>query len=161
MLNILGSVKRPFLSSLFSWKQALIMEVWSWALLLLLLSLFKVGWSTDQMSTSRWPTKKKTLLNDSKIKEKKNRKIAKIKPVQLDGHHDWLDFDTPGSLSNCTCSCIKTFNDSFRSRDIKAQSIKVAIQLHLFPWSPRYEKLVYTRDARRRTFQNRRDLVTF
>ena len=24
------------------------------------------------------------------------------------------------------------------SRDIKVQSIKVAIQLHLFPWSPRY-----------------------
>ena len=29
------------------------------------------------------------------------------------------------------------------SRGIKMESIKVAIQLHLFPWSPRYEKRVH------------------
>ena len=34
-------------------------------------------------------------------------------------------------------------NYSFRSRGIKMLSIKVAIQLYWFPWSPRYEKLVY------------------
>ena len=62
------------------------------------------------------------------------------KPV--DGHLDWLHFDTFGSLNNCTCSCINN-HDSFMSRGVKVQSIKVAILLHLFPWSPRYEKLVY------------------
>ena len=65
------------------------------------------------------------------------------KPVQLDGHLDWLHFDNPGSLNNCTCSCMKHWHDSFRSRGIKMESIKVAIQLHWFLWPPRYVKLVY------------------
>ena len=65
------------------------------------------------------------------------------KQVQLDGHLDWLHTDTSGSQNNCTCSCIVQRPDSFRSRGIKIKSIKVAIQLHQFPWSPRYEKLVY------------------
>ena len=65
------------------------------------------------------------------------------KPMQLDGHLDWLHFGTSGSQNNCTCSCIVYWHDSFRSRGIKMKSIKVAIQLHWFPWSPRYEKLVY------------------
>ena len=65
------------------------------------------------------------------------------KPVQLDCHLDWLHFDTYWSLNNCTCSCMKHWHDSFRSRGIKMESIKVAIQLHWFPWPPRYVKLVY------------------
>ena len=66
------------------------------------------------------------------------------KPVQLDGHLDWLHFDTYWSLNNCTCSCIQHWPDSFRSRGIKMESIKVAIQLHWFLWPPRYVKRVYT-----------------
>ena len=66
------------------------------------------------------------------------------KPVQLDGHLDWLHFDNPGSLNNCTCSCMKHWHDSFRSRGIKMELIKVAIQLPWFLWPPRYVKLVYT-----------------
>ena len=46
------------------------------------------------------------------------------KPVQLDGHLDWLHFDTSWSLNNCTCSCMKQWIDSFRSRGIKMESIK-------------------------------------
>ena len=65
------------------------------------------------------------------------------KPVHLDGHHDWLHFDTYWSLNNCTCSCMRQWHDSFRSRGIKIESTKVAIQLHWFLWPPRYVKLVY------------------
>ena len=65
------------------------------------------------------------------------------KPVQLDGHLDWFHFDTYWSQNNCTCSCIVHWHDSFRSKGIKMESIKVAIQLHWFLWLPRYVKLVY------------------
>ena len=65
------------------------------------------------------------------------------KPVQLDGHLYWLRFDTSWYLNNCTCSCIVHWHGSFRSRGIKMESIKVAIQLHWFLWPPRYVKLVY------------------
>ena len=65
------------------------------------------------------------------------------KPVQLDGHLDWLHFDTYWSLNNCTCLCMKHWHDSVRSRGIKMESIKVAIHLHWFLWPPRYVKLVY------------------
>ena len=70
------------------------------------------------------------------------------KPVQLDGHLDWLHFDTSGSelimSMHNAWACIIVL----RCRGIKMQSIKVAIQLHIqlhwFPWSPFYEKGVYT-----------------
>ena len=45
------------------------------------------------------------------------------KPVQLDGHFDWLHFDAPGSLNNCTCSCVKTKHYSFTSSGVKVQLI--------------------------------------
>ena len=41
------------------------------------------------------------------------------KPVQLDGHLDWLHFNTSPSLNKCTCSCIVHWHDSFKSRGIK------------------------------------------
>ena len=41
-------------------------------------------------------------------------KRGDLENLQLDGHLDWFPFDTPGSLTYCTCSCIKTKHDSFR-----------------------------------------------
>ena len=38
------------------------------------------------------------------------------KPVQLDGHLDWVHFDASASQNNCTCSCIVHWHVSFRSR---------------------------------------------
>ena len=71
------------------------------------------------------------------------------KPVQLDRHLDWLHFDTYWSLNNCTCSCIVHWHDFFRSRGIKMESVKVAIQLHWFPWTPQYVKLVYIQKCKK------------
>ena len=44
------------------------------------------------------------------------------KPVQLDGHLDWLHFDTSRSLKSCTFSCIVHWHGSFRSSGIKMKS---------------------------------------
>ena len=55
----------------------------------------------------------------------------------------WLYFDTTWSLKNYTCSRIVHWHDLFTLRGIKMESIKMAIQLHWFPWSLRYVKLVY------------------
>ena len=59
------------------------------------------------------------------------------KPVQLDGHLGWLHFHTYGSLNRCTNSCIMEWQNSSTSRDIKMESIKVAITLvhHCVTWN--------------------------
>ena len=67
------------------------------------------------------------------------------RPMQLDGHLDWLRFDTLNlkkslSIPNASACIIVQ-----KSTGIKMESIKVAIQLHGFPWSPRYVKRVYWR----------------
>ena len=38
------------------------------------------------------------------------------KPVQLDGHLDWLHIDTCGFLNNYTCTCIWNGHDFFKFR---------------------------------------------
>ena len=67
------------------------------------------------------------------------------KPAQLDGHFDWLHFDTYWSLSNLymLIHCALTwFLQINRYQNVINQ---VAIQLRWFPWSPCYVKRVYTR----------------
>ena len=46
------------------------------------------------------------------------------KPVQLDGHLDWLHFDTCGFLNNYTCTCIWNIHDFFKFRVSKCNQSK-------------------------------------
>ena len=46
------------------------------------------------------------------------------KPVQLDGHLDWLHFDTSGFLNNYTCTCIRNWHDFFKLRVSKCNQSK-------------------------------------
>ena len=46
------------------------------------------------------------------------------KPVQLDGHLDWLHFDTCGFLNNYTCTCIRNWHDFFKFRVSKCNQSK-------------------------------------
>ena len=114
--------------------------------------------------TSNWRDSRHCLLSELETKAVSNFCIDSFhitwwlwKPVQLDGHLDWLHFDTYWSLNNCTCSCMKHWHDSFRSRGIKMESIKVAIQLHWFLWPPRYVKLVYSESGRENCSSGRND----
>ena len=66
-----------------------------------------------------------------------------LKQVQLDGHHDWSPFDASGfegimrMLTARECTIVQI------SGCVQMQSIKVANQLHRFPWSPHCVKRVY------------------
>ena len=46
------------------------------------------------------------------------------KPVQLDGHLDWLHIDTCGFLNNYTCTCIWNWHDFFKFRVSKCNQWK-------------------------------------
>ena len=88
------------------------------------------------------PKKKKSGLDEDKVDFSHNVVTMETSAI---GWPPWLItfWYLLISVNNCTCSCMKHWHDSFRSRGIKMESIKVAIQLHWFLWPPRYVKLVY------------------
>ena len=98
----------------------------------------------EKVQNNYWSIGRGPIIETKPLYRLFSHNVVTMETVQLDGHHDWLHFDTYWSLNNCTCSCMRQWHDSFRSRGIKMESIKVAIQLHWFLWPPRYVKLVYT-----------------